>query len=562
MTEKTLSRKIALKLLGAHIQRYWYLLIGSLLFAVGFVILSLYVPKLVGSATDLIVAEGNVDITGVVGYVIKILIVVALAAISQYVMNLCNNRLTYNVIRDVRQEAFEAIQTLPLARIDRRPSGELVSKVIVDVDQLAEGLLMGFSQIFTGVITIVFTLFYMFIVNWLIAVVVVVLTPLSIVIARFVANHTFDMFKLQSEIRASQTDLIDSSIKGARVVQAFNRQEKTIEAMEDESEKLEKAYLRATFFSSLVNPSTRFVNNIVYAFVAVVGSLVAIMTSQTSISVGGLVCVLAYATQYMKPFNEISGVIAELQNALACASRVFGLIEEDKIVDDGEKTLEDVAGDIEVQNVDFSYIKDKPVLKDVNIDVKSGDTIAIIGETGGGKTTFINLLMRFYDVDNGSIKVDGIDIRELSRKSLRDSFGMVLQDTWVRNQTVADNIRFGNPDASDEEVVAVAKEAHAHNFIKKLPDGYNTMIAEDGENLSLGERQLLCIARVMLDLPPMLILDEATSSIDTRTEKRIQRAFDKMMNGRTTFIVAHRLSTIEKADVVLKMENGTLKKVR
>ncbi|MBQ2643211.1 MAG: ABC transporter ATP-binding protein [Eubacterium sp.] len=562
MTEKTLSRKIALKLLGAHIQRYWYLLIGSLLFAVGFVILSLYVPKLVGSATDLIVAEGNVDITGVVGYVIKILIVVALAAISQYVMNLCNNRLTYNVIRDVRQEAFEAIQTLPLARIDRRPSGELVSKVIVDVDQLAEGLLMGFSQIFTGVITIVFTLFYMFIVNWLIAVVVVVLTPLSIVIARFVANHTFDMFKLQSEIRASQTDLIDSSIKGARVVQAFNRQEKTIEAMEEESEKLEKAYLRATFFSSLVNPSTRFVNNIVYAFVAVVGSLVAIKTSQTSISVGGLVCVLAYATQYMKPFNEISGVIAELQNALACASRVFGLIEEDKIVDDGEKTLEDVAGDIEVQNVDFSYIKDKPVLKDVNIDVKSGDTIAIIGETGGGKTTFINLLMRFYDVDNGSIKVDGIDIRELSRKSLRDSFGMVLQDTWVRNQTVADNIRFGNPDASDEEVVAVAKEAHAHNFIKKLPDGYNTMIAEDGENLSLGERQLLCIARVMLDLPPMLILDEATSSIDTRTEKRIQRAFDKMMNGRTTFIVAHRLSTIEKADVVLKMENGTLKKVR
>lgn len=562
MTEKTLSRKIALKLLGAHIQRYWYLLIGSLLFAVGFVILSLYVPKLVGSATDLIVAEGNVDITGVVGYVIKILIVVALAAISQYVMNLCNNRLTYNVIRDVRQEAFEAIQTLPLARIDRRPSGELVSKVIVDVDQLAEGLLMGFSQIFTGVITIVFTLFYMFIVNWLIAVVVVVLTPLSIVIARFVANHTFDMFKLQSEIRASQTDLIDSSIKGARVVQAFNRQEKTIEAMEDESEKLEKAYLRATFFSSLVNPSTRFVNNIVYAFVAVVGSLVAIKTNQTSISVGGLVCVLAYATQYMKPFNEISGVIAELQNALACASRVFGLIEEDKIVDDGEKTLEDVAGNIEVENVDFSYIKDKPVLKDVNIDVKSGDTIAIIGETGGGKTTFINLLMRFYDVDNGSIKVDGIDIRELSRKSLRDSFGMVLQDTWVRNQTVADNIRFGNPDASDEEVIAVAKEAHAHNFIKKLPDGYNTMIAEDGENLSLGERQLLCIARVMLDLPPMLILDEATSSIDTRTEKRIQRALDKMMNGRTTFIVAHRLSTIEKADVVLKMENGTLKKVR
>lgn len=562
MTEKTLSRKIALKLLGAHIQRYWYLLIGSLLFAVGFVILSLYVPKLVGSATDLIVAEGNVDITGVVGYVIKIMIVVALAAISQYVMNLCNNRLTYNVIRDVRQEAFEAIQTLPLARIDRRPSGELVSKVIVDVDQLAEGLLMGFSQIFTGVITIVFTLFYMFIVNWLIAVVVVVLTPLSIVIARFVANHTFDMFKLQSEIRASQTDLIDSSIKGARVVQAFNRQEKTIEAMEEESEKLEKAYLRATFFSSLVNPSTRFVNNIVYAFVAVVGSLVAIKTNQTSISVGGLVCVLAYATQYMKPFNEISGVIAELQNALACASRVFGLIEEDKIVDNGEKTLENVEGNIEVENVDFSYIKDKPVLKDVNIDVKSGDTIAIIGETGGGKTTFINLLMRFYDVDNGSIKVDGIDIRELSRKSLRDSFGMVLQDTWVRNQTVADNIRFGNPDASDEEVIAVAKEAHAHNFIKKLPDGYNTMIAEDGENLSLGERQLLCIARVMLDLPPMLILDEATSSIDTRTEKRIQRAFDKMMNGRTTFIVAHRLSTIEKADVVLKMENGTLKKVR
>lgn len=566
-----MTSRDALKHLGQRLKKYRVLFVTTIILSFVFVVATLYVPKIIGKATDKIIGKGSVDFETVKNYAIQILVVVIVACIVQWVMGLINNKMTYGLIRDIRQETFEKIQTLPLSYIDRHSKGELISKIITDVDQLADGLLMGFTQFFSGVITIVLTLVFMLIINWKVALVVIVLTPLSILIARFVAKHTYDMFKKQSEVRAKQTIVIEESVKGAKLVKAFTREKSQLSKFDEINEELEKCYTKATFYSSLTNPTTRFVNNVIYAGVAVVGGLVAVMTG--GITVGSLVAILTYATQYMKPFNEISGVITELQNALASAGRVFELIDEEvDILDDGRIVLDNPKGEVSVEDLYFSYNykrakgKDsspnekqpKQILKDVNLEVTPGETVAIVGETGAGKTTFVNLLMRFYELDSGTIKIDGIDIKDLTRESLRASFGMVLQDTWVRNATIRDNIKFANPDASDEEMIEAAKACHAHNFISKLPEGYDTMVSEDGENLSQGQKQLLCIARLMLKLPPMLILDEATSSIDTRTEMRIQRAFEKMMNGRTTFIVAHRLSTIKNADTVLEMKDGKL----
>lgn len=574
-----MSSKYALQKLGQRLKKYRVMLAISIILSLVFVVATLYVPKIIGDATDHIIGKGKVEFKEVTKTAIIILVVVILACLVQWIMGVINNKITYNLIRDIRQETFCKIQTLPISYIDRHSKGELISKIITDVDQLADGLLMGFTSFFSGIMTILLTLVFMVLINWKVALVVIVLTPLSIVIARFVAKHTYDMFRKQSKVRAEQTAIIEETVKGAKLVKAFSREESQLEKFDETNERLEKCYTKATFYSSLTNPTTRFVNNLIYAGVAVCGGLVCVATGvagpNAEITVGSLMAILTYATQYMKPFNEISGVITELQNALASAGRVFELIDEEvNIKDDGKIVLENPDGQVSVEHLYFSYeyknrnqkpeedeVREEPkkILNDVNLEVQPGETIAIVGETGAGKTTFVNLLMRFYELDSGSIKIDGIDITDMTRESLRASFGMVLQDTWVRNASIRDNIKFAKPDASDEEMIKACKECHAHNFISKLPDGYDTIVAEDGENLSQGQKQLLCIARLMLDLPPMLILDEATSSIDTRTEMRIQRAFEKMMNGRTTFIVAHRLSTIQNADKVLEMKDGTLK---
>lgn len=566
-----MSSKYALKRLGQRLKKYRILLAISIILSFAFVVATLYVPKIIGQATDHIIGKGKVEFDEVSKTVIQIVVIVIFACLVQWIMGVINNKITYNLIRDIRQETFCKIQKLPLKYIDRHSKGELISKIITDVDQLADGLLMGFTSFFSGIVTILLTLVFMLLINWKVALVVIILTPLSIFIARFIAKHTYDMFKKQSEVRAEQTAIIEETVKGAKLVKAFSREGSQLEKFDETNERLEKCYTKAIFFSALTNPCTRFVNNLIYAGVAVCGGVVAVLTG--GITVGSLMAILTYSTQYMKPFNEISGVITELQNALASAGRVFELIDEEvDIVDEGQIILENPEGKVEVSHLNFSYeynrgdsaqegLRDEPkkILNDVNLEVEPGETIAIVGETGAGKTTFVNLLMRFYELDSGSIKIDGVDITDMTRENLRASFGMVLQDTWVRNATIRDNIKFAKPDASDEEMIQACKECHAHNFISKLPDGYDTMVSEDGENLSQGQKQLLCIARLMLDLPPMLILDEATSSIDTRTEMRIQRAFEKMMNGRTTFIVAHRLSTIQNADKVLEMKDGTLK---
>ena len=574
-----MSSKYALKRLGQRLKKYRVLLAISIILSLVFVVATLYVPKIIGDATDHIIGKGKVEFKEVTKTAIIILVVVILACLVQWIMGVINNKITYNLIRDIRQETFCKIQTLPISYIDRHSKGELISKIITDVDQLADGLLMGFTSFFSGIMTILLTLVFMVLINWKVALVVIILTPLSIVIARFVAKHTYDMFRKQSKVRAEQTAIIEETVKGAKLVKAFSREDSQLEKFDETNERLEKCYTKATFYSSLTNPTTRFVNNLIYAGVAVCGGLVCAATGvagpNAEITVGSLMAILTYATQYMKPFNEISGVITELQNALASAGRVFELIDEEvSIKDDGKIVLENPEGQVSVEHLYFSYeyknrnqnpeedeVREEPkkILNDVNLEVQPGETIAIVGETGAGKTTFVNLLMRFYELDSGSIKIDGVDITDMTREGLRASFGMVLQDTWVRNASIRDNIKFAKPDASDEEMIKACKECHAHNFISKLPDGYDTIVAEDGENLSQGQKQLLCIARLMLDLPPMLILDEATSSIDTRTEMRIQRAFEKMMNGRTTFIVAHRLSTIQNADKVLEMKDGTLK---
>lgn len=540
-----------------YIKRYWVLLILSILLAAVSVISALYIPILTGRAVDLIIAKGQVDFKGIFAILKQIGIVIVLTALAQWVMNICNNKMTYNIIRDVRKEAFRKLEILPLRYVDDHSYGEVVSRVIADVDQFADGLLMGFTQLFSGVITIVGTLLFMLSVNVGITLVVVVITPLSLFVASFIAKKTYTMFQLQSQTRGEQTAFIDEMIGNQKVVQAYGQEEETQAAFDEINGRLEKCSLRAIFFSSITNPSTRFVNNLVYAGVGIVGALFAVTGR---LSVGQLSCFLSYANQYTKPFNEISGVVTELQNALACAARVFKLIEEEPQVAEpaDARVLTAPEGNVSLEHVYFSYVPDKKLIQDFNLKVKPGQRVAIVGPTGCGKTTVINLLMRFYDVDRGEIKVEGTDIREITRKSLRTNYGMVLQDTWLKTGTIRENIVMGKPDATQEEVIVAAKAAHAHSFIKRLPQGYDTVITEDGGNLSQGQKQLLCITRVMLCLPPMLILDEATSSIDTRTEMKIQEAFARLMEGRTSFIVAHRLSTIQSADVILVMKNGNI----
>lgn len=559
MENKMISQKEALLELGRRIKKYWYMLAGSIVFAVVYVVLSLYIPKLIGYGTDKIIDAGKVDFAGLKDIIIMILICAVVAGIAQWIMGVCNNRITFHVIRDVRQEAFAKIQKLPVSYIDSKSSGDIVNTVITDVDQLADGLLMGFSNLFTGVVTIVLTLVFMVQTNWKIALVVIFITPVSFFVAGFIAKRTYFMFRKQSEIRGEQTSLVDEAISGIKVVKAFGQEAHIIEQFDEINDRLSDVNVKATFYSSITNPSTRFVNNIVYAGVAISGGLEAVLTG--GITVGGLSCILSYANQYTKPFNEISGVVTELQNALACSARVFTLIRENTVsdVEETENTiLTNVEGRVDIDNVDFSYAPEQKLIENLNLHVKPGQRIAIVGPTGCGKTTIINLLMRFYDVNSGTIKVENKNIKDVTRTSLRNSYGMVLQETWLRNATIAENIAMAKPDASREEVIEAAKACHAHGFIKRLPDGYDTVIGEDGGSLSQGQKQLLCITRVMLALPPMLILDEATSSIDTRTEIRIQKAFNKMMEGRTTFIVAHRLSTIKEADTILVMNAGKI----
>lgn len=544
-----------------YIGRYKIFMLISVLIATATVAGTLYVPILVGRAIDEIVSEGNVDFGAVGGILLTIGIVVGITAALQWLMNSINNRITFHIIRDIRDEAFKKIEILPLSFLDAHSSGEIVSRVIADVDQFADGLLMGFTQLFTGIMTILGTLVFMLTINWKIALVVVILTPLSLFVARFIARRTYSMFKLQSKARGKQTAFIDEMIGNQKVVQAFSHQDESLEQFDEINEELQKYSLRATFFSSLTNPVTRFVNNIVYACVALTGAFAVLggwFSIGATFTIGSLTCFLSYANQYTKPFNEISGVITELQNALACASRIFELIEEKPQIPDkaDAKVLKNAEGRIELDDVAFSYSPDRKLIENLSLSVKKGQRIAIVGPTGCGKTTLINLLMRFYDVDKGSISVDGEDIRNLTRNSLRSSYGMVLQETWLKSGTIKDNIIMGKPDATDEEIIEASKASHAHSFIKRLEKGYDTVITEDGGNLSQGQKQLLCITRVMLCLPPMLILDEATSSIDTRTEIKIQNAFTRLMTGRTSFIVAHRLSTIREADVILVMKNG------
>ncbi len=540
-----------------YIKKYWLYLAASILTAAVTVALTLYFPILTGRVIDLVIDRGRVDFEGVFAILIEMAVVAVITGVSQWIMNVCNNKMTYRIVQDIRNEAFCRIEILPLKYIDAHSYGEVVSRVIADVDQFADGLLMGFTQFFTGVITILGTLGFMLSVNVTVTGVVVLVTPLSFFVAGFIAKKTFTMFHLQSETRGEQTALIEEMVGNQKVVQAFSHEDEALAQFDEINERLQDCSLKAIFFSSLTNPCTRFVNNLVYAGVAVVGALYAI---RGGISVGQLSCFLSYANQYTKPFNEISGVVTELQNALACAARIFALIEEEPQTPEPENAvvLQNVEGRVELSHVDFSYVPDKKLITDFNLSVKPGQRVAIVGPTGCGKTTVINLLMRFYDVDRGKICVDGLDIREVTRKSLRGNYGMVLQETWLKAGTIRDNIVMGRPEASDDEVIAAAKASHAHSFIKRLANGYDTVIGEDGGSLSQGQKQLLCITRVMLCLPPMLILDEATSSIDTRTEIRIQKAFATMMQGRTSFIVAHRLSTIREADVILVMKDGNI----
>ncbi|MEG1651000.1 MAG: ABC transporter ATP-binding protein [Oscillospiraceae bacterium] len=555
--EKTHGRFLTLRQVLKYIKKYWAALIFSILFAAAAVVTTLYVPIEIGKVIDLIVAKDSVSFDAILHILIKIAALVCATAVSQWLMNTLNNRITYSVVRDIRNEAFQKIEILPLKYIDTHPHGEIVSRVISDVDQFADGLLMGFTQFFTGVATIIGTLLFMLSINAGITLVVVCVTPVSFIVANYIAKKTYSMFKLQSETRGEQTSLIDEMIGNQKTVQAFGQEENTQKRFDEVNDRLERCSLSAIFFSSLVNPSTRFVNALAYAGVGVTGALSVL---SGTITIGGLSCFLSYANQYTKPFNEISGVVTELQNALACARRIFELIEEQPQPPEADSAavLENASGDIELSHVDFSYSQDKKLIENLNIQIKSGCRVAIVGPTGCGKTTIINLLMRFYDVDSGSICVDGSDIRSLTRKSLRTSYGMVLQDTWLKAGTVRDNIILGKPNAAEDEIVAAAKASHAHNFIKRLANGYDTVITEDGGALSQGQKQLLCIARVMLCLPPMLILDEATSSIDTRTEQKIQDAFSAMTAGRTSFIVAHRLSTIQNADIILVMKKGKI----
>lgn len=539
----------------ARLGKYRVFFVMSVILSAIYVALTLYVPMLTGQAVDLILGKGQVDFENIVAILIQIAISTGVIALAQWLVNICNNKMTYQVVQDIRNEAFRKIEILPLKYIDSHAYGEVVSRVIADVDQFADGLLMGFTQVFVAAATIIGTLGFMLSVNVKITFVVVLITPVSIFVANFIAKRTFSMFKLQSEARGEQTGLIDEMIGNQKVVQAFDKGDDVVEKFDEINERLHKYSLRAIFFSSITNPSTRFVNSLVYAGVAVSGAI-SVVTG--GLSVGQLTCFLSYANQYTKPFNEISGVITELQNAIACANRIFELIEEEAQIPDAAdaKELTDIDGNIEIKNVDFSYQEDQKLIENFNLKVKPGQRVAIVGPTGCGKTTLINLLMRFYDVKDGAIEVEGQDIREITRKSLRAGYGMVLQDTWLKTGTIRDNIIMGKPDATEEEIIAAAKASHAHNFIKRLPNGYDTWITEDGGNLSGGQKQLLCITRVMLLDPAMLILDEATSSIDTRTEVQIQKAFAKLMEGRTTFIVAHRLSTISEADVILVMKDG------
>lgn len=544
-----------LKKVLRRIRRYWLGLVTSLILAALYVVMSLYIPILVGDAIDCIVDAGKVDFSQMWIYLRGVILCAAVAGVAQWFMSEINNRMTYNVTRDIRNEAFRHIQVLPLSYLDKHTQGDVVSRVIADVDNFADGLLMGFTQLFTGVMTILGTLFFMLRIHWGIALVVVCITPLSLLVANFIATRTYSMFKLQSVTRGEQTGLIDETIGNIKVVQAFRHEAQSMAQFDEINDRLQKASLRAIFFSSLVNPCTRFVNSVVYAGVGLTGALIAI---SGGISVGNLTCFLNYANQYTKPFNEISGVVTELQNALACAGRVFELIEAPARTPEPENPEypDEIRGAVEIRDLSFSYVPEKPLIGDFNLSVKPGQRVAIVGPTGCGKTTFINLLMRFYDPDGGEICLDGVNTQKMDRGQLRRSVGMVLQDTWLKAGTIRENIAMGKPNATEEEIIAAAKQAHAHSFIRRLPNGYDAMISEAGGNLSQGQKQLLCIARVMLCLPPMLFLDEATSSIDTRTEIRVQKAFDTMMQGRTSFIVAHRLSTIQEADVILVMRDG------
>lgn len=554
--DKTKQKATLVKVLR-YLKPYWFYLGLSLVLAAVSVALTLYVPKLTGRAIDHIIARGQVDFPAILAVLKQIAIAIAVTALAQWIMNICNNKMTYHIVRDIRNEAFRKIEILPLKYIDSHSYGEIVSRVIADVDQFADGLLMGFTQFFTGVMTIAGTILFMLATNVGITFVVVLITPLSLFVAAFIAKKTFTMFRLQSETRGEQTALIDEMLGNQKVVQAFSYEEKAMEQFDEINERLQKCSLKAIFYSSITNPATRFVNNVVYTGVGLVGALAAVAGR---ISVGDLSCLLSYANQYTKPFNEISGVVTELQNALACAGRIFDLIEEEPQTPEkeGAMHLNNIWGNVELSHVAFSYTPEQKLIEDFNLQVKPGQRVAIVGPTGCGKTTMINLLMRFYDVDSGQIRVEGTDIRDMTRKSLRAGYGMVLQDTWLKAGTIRENITMGKPDATEEEIIAAARASHAHSFIKRLPEGYDTVISEDGGSLSQGQKQLLCITRVMLCLPPMLILDEATSSIDTRTEMKIQEAFARLMEGRTSFIVAHRLSTIREADVILVMRDGKI----
>ena len=548
------QRKATLNRVLHKIRPYSAFVVCSLLVAAVSVAAQLYIPILCGDAIDKMLGKGNVDLAGVLHIAVSILVVAAVAALAQWLLSVCNNRITFSVSRDLRNEALRKIQTLPLSYLDSHPSGDIVSRMVADVDTFADGLLMGFTQLFSGILTIFGTLLFMLRENVPITLVVVCITPLSLVVAGFLAKRSYGYFQSQSTVRGKQTALVNEMIEGQKVVQAFGHEAESLAAFDEVNGQLQDVSLKAIFFSSLTNPATRFVNNIVYAGVGLVGALYAV---RGGITIGQLSVFLSYANQYTKPFNEISGVVTELQNALACAARVFELLDaEDQVPETENAAALQPDGHVQLQDVSFRYLPDRPLIEGLSLDVQPGQRIAIVGPTGCGKTTLINLLMRFYDVNGGSIKVSGTDIRDVTRASLRSSYGMVLQDTWLRAGTVRENIAYGKPDATMDEVIAAAKAAHAHSFIRRLPDGYDTVIAEDGGNISQGQKQLLCIARVMLCLPPMLILDEATSSIDTRTEVRIQKAFARMMQGRTSFIVAHRLSTIREADVILVMKDG------
>ena len=557
--EKRQGQMETLKKVFHYMKHYIPILILSIILATVTVALTLYFPILTGKAIDLILEKGKVDFAGILSLAKEGVLIIAITALAQWVMNMCNNRMTYNIVRDIRKDAFDKMEHLPLSYIDSHSHGDMVSRIIADVDTFADGLLMGFTQLFTGIATIVGTLIFMLIIDVKITLVVVILTPLSLFVASFIAKKTYSMFQLQTKTRGEQTALIEEMVGNQKVVQAFNHEDEALEQFDEINQRLQKYSLRAIFFSSITNPSTRFINSLVYAAVGIVGALSVILTNG-AFSVGNLSCFLSYANQYTKPFNEISGVITELQNALACAARIFELIEEPAEKPDAEDAyvLENADGTVDIDHVYFSYVPDQKLIEDFNLHVKPGQRVAIVGPTGCGKTTLINLLMRFYDANSGEIVVSGHDIMHMTRNSLRANYGMVLQETWLKKGTIRDNICMGKPEATEEEMIAAAKASHAHSFIKRLPKGYDTVITEDGGNLSQGQKQLLCIARVMLCLPPMLILDEATSSIDTRTEIRIQKAFLTMMQGRTSFIVAHRLSTIREADVILVMKDGKI----